>query len=113
MLVAGSAQRLCQARPDRNAAALLAARHDQIADIHLHRLIVLIQRRRSDLDETLVRARLRWARLEHFDLEVQLIPRSHGLGQRNSSNPAPMMPPAGLNSLSTNSRIISAAVCQP
>jgi hypothetical protein len=36
-----------------------------------------------------------------------------GRGQRNSSNPAPTMPPAGLISLSTNSLIVIAAVCQP
>src|SRR5213592_3832287 len=36
-----------------------------------------------------------------------------GRGQRNSSAPAPTMPPAGLRSLSTRSRMVTAAVCQP
>jgi hypothetical protein len=36
-----------------------------------------------------------------------------GRGQRNSSNPAPTMPPAGLSSLPTRSRMVRAAVCQP
>src|SRR5713226_20907 len=36
-----------------------------------------------------------------------------GRGQRNSSAPAPTMPPAGLRSLSTSSRMVMAAVCQP
>ncbi len=36
-----------------------------------------------------------------------------GRGQRNSSKPAPTMPPAGLSSLSTRSRMVTAAVCQP
>ncbi len=34
-----------------------------------------------------------------------------GRGQRHSSRPAPTMPPAGLSSVSTSSRIVTAAVC--
>jgi len=34
-------------------------------------------------------------------------------GQLNSSKPTPRMPPAGLNSPSTISRMLIAAVCQP
>src|SRR5439155_6403583 len=36
-----------------------------------------------------------------------------GRGQRNSSKPAPTMPPAGFRSLSTRSLMVTAAVCQP
>ena len=36
-----------------------------------------------------------------------------GSGQRNSSKPAPTIPPAGSISLSTRSRMVRAAVCQP
>src|SRR5712691_3560251 len=36
-----------------------------------------------------------------------------GRGQRHSSKPAPTMPPAGVKSLSTRSRMVTAAVCQP
>jgi hypothetical protein len=36
-----------------------------------------------------------------------------GRGQRKCSKPAPMIPPAGLSSLSTSSRMVTAAVCQP
>ena len=36
-----------------------------------------------------------------------------GRGQLRSSKPTPRMPPAGLNSPSTISRMVIAAVCQP
>jgi hypothetical protein len=36
-----------------------------------------------------------------------------GRGHWSSSKPAPTMPPAGLKSLSTSSRMVTAAVCQP
>jgi hypothetical protein len=36
-----------------------------------------------------------------------------GRGWRNSSKPAPTMPPAGLGSVSTKSRVVTAAVDQP
>ena len=36
-----------------------------------------------------------------------------GAGQRKSSKPRPTIPPAGFKSLSTRSRIVIAAVCQP
>src|SRR5204862_1657405 len=44
---------------------------------------------------------------------VSSSPGRTGSGQRNSSKPAPTMPPAGLKSLSTRSRMVTAAVCQP
>src|SRR5207248_2311961 len=54
------------------------ARHDEIADGDLHRLALLVARRRAHLDETLVWPRLRRPHLEHLDVEIQLIVRPHG-----------------------------------
>src|SRR6266851_6931336 len=57
---------------------LHAARHYEGADEALHGFAVLVQRRRPHLDQPLVRTRLRWSNLEHFALDAQLIPRTHG-----------------------------------
>src|SRR5882762_4172883 len=54
------------------------ARHHEIADGDLHGLAVLVQRRRAQLDQALVRTRLRRPHFEHFALEMQLIPGTHG-----------------------------------
>src|SRR3989475_11702181 len=53
-------------------------RESQVADEDLHGFAVLVQRRRSHLDPPLVRTRLRRPHLEHFTLDAQLIPRTHG-----------------------------------
>src|SRR5579862_7497394 len=48
-------------------------RYHQIADKHLYRLVVLIQRRRLHFDDALVGTRLRGSHLEHFAFDVQLV----------------------------------------
>lgn len=45
-----------------------------MAQRHLHRLVVLIQRCCPDLDDSLVGTRLRRSYLEHFAFDVKLIP---------------------------------------
>src|SRR5947208_1597455 len=55
-----------------------APRHDEIADRNLHRIAFLILRRRSHLDQSLMRARFRRSHVEDFALDVQLVTRSHG-----------------------------------
>src|SRR5713101_7977475 len=57
---------------------LHTARHNEVADEDLHGFAVLVQRRRPHLDQPLVRTRLRRPHLEHFALDAQLIPRTHG-----------------------------------
>ena len=57
---------------------LHAAPHDKVADEDLHGFAVLVQRRRSNLHQPLVQTRLRRPHLEHFALDAQLIPRTHG-----------------------------------
>src|SRR5438309_10466032 len=49
-----------------------------MADGNLHRLAVLVLRRRPDLDQSLLRTGLRWPHFENFALEVELIPGPHG-----------------------------------
>jgi hypothetical protein len=88
-------------------------RHEKVDHEDLHGLSALVECRRAHLDQSLLRARSRGAHFENFALQMKLVARAHGRGQRNSSNPAPTMPPAGLGSLSTSTRIVIAAVCQP
>src|SRR5262245_4080206 len=57
---------------------VLAARHDQVADVDLHRLAFLVQRRDPDLHHALRGARFRRTHLEHLDLEVKLVSRADG-----------------------------------
>jgi hypothetical protein len=45
-------------------------RHQEIADRDLDRLAILIEGRGSHLDQTKVRARLRWPNFEHFTLDA-------------------------------------------
>ena len=54
-----------------------AAWDHEIADKDLHRLALLIERRRADLDHSLFRSRFRGSHLEHFALNAQLIPRPY------------------------------------
>src|SRR6266446_5073411 len=54
------------------------ARYHEGADEDLHGVAVLIQRRRSHLEQPLVWTRLRRPHLEHFALDAQRIPRTHG-----------------------------------
>ena len=51
---------------------------DQIAHKHLHRLVVLIERRSLHFDHTLIGPRLRRSYLEHFAFDVQLVSRADG-----------------------------------
>src|SRR5258705_1479731 len=53
------------------------ARHDQIADKHLYRLVVMIQRRRLHFDDAVVGSGLRASYLEHFAFDVQLVAGPH------------------------------------
>src|SRR5262245_11015059 len=55
-----------------------AARHHEVGDEDLHGFTVLIERRRPHLEQPLVWTRLRRPHLEHFTLDAQLIPRTHG-----------------------------------
>src|SRR4051794_4342626 len=55
-----------------------ATRDDETTDKDLHRLVVLIQRRRFDLDQPLIGTRLRRSDFEDFVFNVQLTPRPHG-----------------------------------
>ena len=48
--------------------------HDQIAQRHLHKFVVLTQRRGPDLDDSLVGTRLRGSYFEHFAFDPKLIP---------------------------------------
>src|SRR6266568_1937191 len=57
---------------------LHAAPHDKVADEDQYGFAVLVQRRRPHRDQPLVRSRLRWSDLQHFALDAQLIPRTHG-----------------------------------
>jgi len=57
---------------------LHTARYHEVADENLHGFAVLVQRRRSHLEQPLVRTRLRRPYLEHFALDAQRIPRTHG-----------------------------------
>ena len=57
---------------------LHTARYHEIADEDLHGFAVLIQRRRSHREQSLVRMRLRRPHLENFALDAQRIPRTHG-----------------------------------
>jgi len=52
-----------------------SSRHHQIPNIDLHRLVILIQRRRAHLDHALLGPRPGWAHLEHLDREMQLVAR--------------------------------------
>src|SRR5258708_10387611 len=52
-------------------------RYDKIPDGHLHRLAVLILRRRPHLDQSLLRAGLRRPHFEYFALDVELVSRPH------------------------------------
>ena len=54
------------------------AAHDQMAQRHLHGLVVLIQCCCPDLDDSLVRTRLRGSYLEHFAFDAKFIPRANG-----------------------------------
>jgi len=55
----------------------LSAWDDEIGDLHLHRLIPLVQRRCPHFDQTLIWARPRGAHLEHFAFDMELIPWPH------------------------------------
>jgi hypothetical protein len=72
-----------------------------------------LKRCRSHFNEAPLRMRLRCPYVQYLAFNPQLISRSNDKGQRNSSNPAPTIPPAGLRSLSTSNFIVMAAVCQP
>ena len=54
------------------------ARHDQVADGDLHRFVVRIQRGCPDLDDTLIRTRLRGAYLEHNAFDAKFVARPNG-----------------------------------
>src|SRR5712691_6127853 len=57
---------------------LSTAQHYEVADEDQHGFAVLVQRRRPHLDQPLVQTRLRRPHLEHFALDAQRIPRTHG-----------------------------------
>src|SRR5262245_125506 len=52
---------------------------DEVSDGDLHRLVVLIHRPGSHLDDALIGARLGRPYFEHFDVEMQGIVRSYGV----------------------------------
>jgi hypothetical protein len=68
-------------------------RHDEIPDKDLHRFPILIERRRSDLDQPLVGPRLRRPHFKHLAFKPQHIARTHRAGpaelfKASSDNPA-------------------------
>src|SRR3989442_9286433 len=60
------------------AALRRAARYHEIRDDDLNGLVVLVERRRSHLDQSLVWTGPRGPHLEDLALDAQLIPGSHG-----------------------------------
>src|SRR2546428_13823921 len=60
------------------AALRRAARYHEIRDDDLNGLVVLVERRRSHLDQSLIWTGPRGPHLEHLALDPQLIPGSHG-----------------------------------
>src|SRR3989454_546480 len=59
--------------------SLATAPDHEVRDDDLNGLVFLVERRRSHLDQSLIRTRPRRPYLEHLALGPQLIPRSHGL----------------------------------
>src|SRR3989449_3362793 len=57
--------------------SLPAARHHEIRDDDLNGLVILVERRRSHLDQPLIWTRPRWPHLEDLALGPQLISRPH------------------------------------
>src|SRR2546427_8863993 len=55
-----------------------AARYDEVRDDDLNGLVVLVERRRSHLDQSLTWTRPRRPHLEDLALDAQLIPGPHG-----------------------------------
>src|SRR5437899_11752333 len=60
------------------AARRRAARYHEVRDDDLNGLVVLVERRRSHLDQPLIWTGPRGPHLEDLDLNAQLIPGSHG-----------------------------------
>src|SRR6266849_3634599 len=58
--------------------SISAARYHEVSDGDLKGLVVLVEGRRSHLDQSLIWTRPRRPYLEHFVLDMQLIPGSHG-----------------------------------
>src|ERR1043166_8964390 len=54
-----------------------SARHDEVADGHLHRLAPLVAGCGAYLDHALIGTRLRRPHLEHLDVEVELVAGAH------------------------------------
>ena len=57
--------------------AIRATGHDETPDRHLYRLAVLVPSRRSQLDQSVIRARLRRTYFKDLALEVKFIARMH------------------------------------
>src|SRR6266571_1924895 len=68
----------CRRRSSGTIASCRPPRDHEIADGDLHRLAVLILRRRPHLDQSLLRTGLRGPHFENFALDVELIPGPHG-----------------------------------
>src|SRR6516162_2163335 len=73
--------RMRRSRPARGTGGLgRASRNDQITHRDLHRLAVLVERRRANLDDALGWPRLRRSDLEHFTFDAELIAGADRLG---------------------------------
>src|SRR2546425_8572142 len=70
----------CRRRSSGTIASCRPPRDHEIADGDLHRLAVLILRRRPHLDQSLLRTGFRRPHFENFALEVELIPGPHRPG---------------------------------
>src|SRR5437660_8242853 len=71
-------------------------RYHEVADGDLYWLAVLVQRRRSHLEQSLVRPRSGRPHLEHFTLDAQLVPGPHGPGPTELVEAGADDPPGGL-----------------
>ena len=84
----------------------------KIGDEDLNRLAVLVQRRRPELRMPRSGRDFDGRSSKTSLSTVKMSSGLTGFGQRNSSIPAPMTPPA-IGRLSTSSRIVIAALCEP
>jgi hypothetical protein len=88
-------------------------RHEKVDHQDLHGLSALVECHRAHLDQSLLRARSRGGALREFRSPDEARRPGAPAAASGTRRIPPTMPPGGLGSLSTSSRIVIAAVCPP